>query len=415
VGVLLRWIALACFSVGVCFVVWQGWFSAVRSPEELLDGGLNAIRLRQWQEVKIAQAELENLGRKGEHAILEAQAALVTGDYEKSVSVARYAESVQPEMFRYAFAIEVESLYKAGQLGEAESVALEWLAVDPDEPVAHRWLAAIYYDLGAMNQAQRHLSTLIELRPEDASPRFLLGVIFQDYERFEDAIGVFQALLQLPGLDSPTRLDCEQRLATCLIHSNRFQDALTLLEKSDAAVSLAKRAECLVSLGQIDNARALAKQAQAMEPDSLLVLSVLGQIQMEDADYPAATRTLTKLVGLDPSEVQASFRLAQCLRLLGRTEDADQQLKEFEARQQMILKLSDLHLEAIKSPWDPAIRKQMADLFDQIGDAPKAAMWRKAEAHCRIAQMEPNQLIPAGKPSTGFPSASAESNHTAEF
>src|SRR5204863_9769317 len=78
--------------------------------------------------------------------------------------------------------------YHAGALIQARNCLQTLAEEQPHLPEPHRWLAAIHYDLGAMNDALGALDQLIRLRPDDFSPHHLLGQIFLDQERFAEAM-----------------------------------------------------------------------------------------------------------------------------------------------------------------------------------------------------------------------------------
>ncbi len=314
------------------------------------------------------------------------QQALINRDFEQALNLSLLAERAIPEFCDYTYAIRVESLYEIGQLGEAESLALHWLSLDPDQPVAHRWLGAIYYDLGAMEQARQHLSALIELRPTDPMPRYLLGLIFHDYELFGEAIDALRGLLSISEIPSEITEDAVVRLADSLMQMSRFQEALEMLEPmQDSAVALARSAECLLTLGNAEQARTKINQAFRKNSADITVLTVLSDIQMQDQEYAAAEVSLRSLLQLDAYHVRANHQLTQALRLQGRTEEADQQLKTFESCQQTMLQLADLHREAIQHPWDAERRDRIAELLTQIGRHDKAEMWHRAAESCRQA------------------------------
>ena len=88
--------------------------------------------------------------------------------------------SLQPEGEFRAPALQWtgECLYALGRLTEACFQQL--LQIHRDSTVAHRWLAAIYHDLGELNRSVKHLERLTQLAPEDHRPWRMMASIHRD-------------------------------------------------------------------------------------------------------------------------------------------------------------------------------------------------------------------------------------------
>jgi Flp pilus assembly protein TadD len=114
--------------------------------------------------------------------------------------------------------------------------------------------------MGAITGSLHHLQRTAKLDPSDHRPLRLLGLIYKDFERYEDAVPEYEEALRLdpnqPGWD-----ELRQELATCQIKLRRFRDALaTLGPCSQSASVLVMQAECLHALddsekGQGDSAK----------------------------------------------------------------------------------------------------------------------------------------------------------------
>lgn len=409
-----RWFIAAVALLMLLIATWQLMPGSQESSLELLQRGLHAIGRQDRDALYAVQHTLQKSGRRAERAILDAQQALINRDFTQALNLSVLAEQGLPEARDFTYAIRVEALYNFGQLGEAEGLALHWLSLDPDQPVAHRWLGAIYYDLGAMEQARRHLTALIDLQPTDPMPRYLLGLIFHDYEHFGEAVDALQGLLKLAVVPADIADDAVIRLADSLIQMSRFQEALELLKPmQDSAGAIARYAECLLTLGNSELARTQISEAFRKCPADLIVLTVLADIQMHDQEYAAAEDSLRSLLRLDAYNVRANHQLAQALRLQGRTEEANQQLKTFESCQKTMLELADLHRKAIQHPWDADRRDHIAELLTSIGRHEKADMWRRAAESCRQASspLQPSASIHV----RGSPDMSTASGSDREF
>ena len=77
---------------------------------------------------------------------------------------------------------------------------------------------------------------------------------------------------------------------------------------------------------------------------------------------------------------QAHFLLAQAYTLAGRPADAATAAARAEEIRLDVETATTLSQEAADKPWDPAVRHRLAAVFDRLGDAELAAMWRRAAA-----------------------------------
>ncbi len=394
------------------------WFvtSAKTSNSDLLVQGLKAIEIHNDTAIEQVREKLLKNGGKAERAILDAQIALSRSDFDEAISLSWLAESLLPSARAYTWPVQTESLYQLGRLSEAEDQAREWANAQPDHPAAHRWLASIYYDLGAMEQARTHLIRLIELRPGDHAARYLLGIVYHDYERFTEAAAAFEGLLNTPGAPASMARDSTLRLGDSLIRLHRYEEAVNRLRPlSDSAVAQANCAESLIALGRVEEARTFLDSAAAIDSAEIRVLDVQAQLQMQDRDYSSAEASLNALLAKEPGNVTARYALAQCLRALGKADDADRQLKQHAEYQQALITLADLHREAITKPWDPGTRDRIADLFQEIGDQEKEMAWRRAADVCRQAQTPVAAPVPRSSASSAMPQKSGSQPAVIEF
>src|SRR4029077_9904072 len=122
-----------------------------------------------------------------------------------------------------------------------------------------RWLAAVYYDLSANNAAIAELGIVTALRPQDYRPRQLLGQIYFDFEKFQDAARQYRKALELKP-PPELRSDFIRNLVRALVRSRDYEAALTVLEKEfdslpDDPWLLALASECNWSMGREQEAR----------------------------------------------------------------------------------------------------------------------------------------------------------------
>ena len=66
----------------------------------------------------------------------------------------------------------------------------------------------------------------------------------------------------------------------------------------------------------------------------------------------------------------------------GRKEDAARALARDAELRKDLDRITELSKEAMQKPWDPGVRRQLADVCDRMKKPELAAMWRKAAAAC---------------------------------
>jgi TolB-like protein/class 3 adenylate cyclase len=163
----------------------------------------------------------------------------------------------------------------AGDFREASLLVQRALDADPEDPIALRAAAVTVVIVrkdyqGGLDLVERSL----DIDSNSAASWGVRGWINVWAGEWKDALGDFEKGLRL----SPFDLWCPSYwvgMASCLIQANRFEEALRWARK---ALQRSPRwgtpyrsvATCLVLLGRLDEARAVAKEYLKLEPDFTL-------------------------------------------------------------------------------------------------------------------------------------------------
>ena len=273
-----------------------------------------------------------------------------------------------------------EALYQLKRFADAAVVAMKILELPSHGSQAHRWLGAIYYDLGSMNQAEFHLRKLAALEPQDYSPFHLLGQVHNDFERFPEAIEDYrQALKRNPSVEIIPKL--RLGLATAQAKSNDFHAALATLESDrlgDDIESQALLAECLWSVGRKSDSQRLLERIQAIDPDNTEVLWLEARFALEEGQTANAISALLKIVANDPFHDVALMELAASHRRLGNSAEADRYLARRKSARELFEKMVNLNTRAIREPLNADVREELADVCENLGKPDLATVWRDA-------------------------------------
>jgi tetratricopeptide (TPR) repeat protein len=270
------------------------------------------------------------------------------------------------------------ALYQLRRFYDSIGLLNQAIEADPRAVEAHRLLASAYYDLGLTRDAENHLLFTADLAPDDPRPHRLLGLMYKDFENYDDAIRAYEESLRRSAQQSDVE-EIRLELAECLVKQRRFEDALATLAPcppSDQRAVL--EAESLYNTGKSDEARRLLQQTAENSPGHLAALMLLGTIQMESGEGEAAAATLADAVTAHPKDYTARFKLVQAYRRLGKTELAEEHAAEAEKLKELRLEFSKLHETAAAEPQNAEVRCRLAVLAGQMDRPDLARVWYQA-------------------------------------
>lgn len=278
-----------------------------------------------------------------------------------------------------AAALQGECLINLGEVRGAEQVFLFVVSEDPRHVDAHRFLATIYYDQGDLLAAEAHLYAVAELDRNDARPHRLIGLIYKDFERFDDAVVAYEeSLRRNPQVAILPALRTE--LAECLLKKREYQRALELTEQIESEKALAVRAEALIGLDRRDQALLLLDEALVNHPGNSWLLRLRGEMFLLNDRAEDALKMLERAVAADSSDFRIRHQYALALERLGKSTEASVQHQKVKQIQALLTELTNLSKEAMGRPWDTGVRVRLAEICDQLGKPQMAAMWRNAAA-----------------------------------
>ena len=279
---------------------------------------------------------------------------------------------------------EAASRLRLYPLAERELNAV--LAATPDSVDAHRLLAAMTYDAGAIPAAIEHLEATARLAPADPRPKRLLGLIHNDYERYPEAVEHYEESLRRSP-DQADRNDVLVELAGSLVKLHRHREALATLDKLDKLDKLAGgddadllRAECLLAIGDRGAARGIVNRILETSPEDLGALRLEGSIDLEDGNPQGAVRPLERGVAKHPRDYLVRLKLAQAYAGAGREADADAARAEAERIRALRRTFADLHQEAWARPGDADVRRRLATMAADLDRPDLEQVWLEAAA-----------------------------------
>ncbi len=277
-----------------------------------------------------------------------------------------------------ASANAAKCFYQMGQYLNAIDAAHKALSRDSTAIDARRWLAAAYYDLGAVEHAVVELEQISREAQADPRPDRLLGLIAKDSEQYLSAIGHYRESLRRDP-KQPDREKILNELADSLIKQNLFEEAISILKDCQRSAGvLSLEAECQYALGDSAHAMNLLNQAIELDPKYVPAKLTKGKLLLDEGKADQALLFLKDAVRLDPYHRVTHLQLSQAFRQLGQTAQADKELQRSQEIKSREREFTDLHETAMLKPLDADVRFRLGELAGQLGKRDLSKMWLRA-------------------------------------
>ncbi len=369
----LIWPALA--SVALAAGPGRVWYAERHAGDRFYQSGLRAFEAGDLDGLHAAAEGLRLADGAGPRCrLLEGMVLLRSGRLFQAVEEFGFAKD-DPQTRLLAYTLSGEALYRAGRYRDALPVLRKAVELDPRATDAHRWLAALYYDIGAMTQATEELAKVAELDPTDPRPSRLRGLMYRDFELYQEAEIQYREALRR-GIGPPAVDEVRFELAECLLKLHRGEEAESVLAACPrSARRLALEAECRVTRGDRTAARRLAGEALALEPGHLAASLTVANLDLEANDPGSAVGVLEAAIAVQPKEYRLHYRLSHAYQRLGREAEARRHAELSRRLHDVLLQFAKLHQDAIAQPANAELRCQMGLLALELGKPDLARNW----------------------------------------
>ncbi|MEM1211494.1 MAG: tetratricopeptide repeat protein [Planctomycetota bacterium] len=223
-----------------------------------------------------------------------------------------------------------ESHFESGQLDIAQKHVNDATKIDPTNPKLYLMDGRIALERGQLERAMKLFTVSIQFDEENADPHHFQGVIYQRWQRYDEAFEAYGKAYTLER-DNPSHL---LAMAGVLVPLNRTQDGIAILEEQrtyfDQSASLRASLGHLYRLqGQHRQAVRAFEEAVTLQPENAKLREELALSQAAAGEHGEAAANL-RIVLEDPD---ARDRL-DLHRLLAQSQIADGQINA--ARQTLI-------------------------------------------------------------------------------
>ena len=359
------------------------WWYRTTRPDYRLRRGQEAARQGDFDLAEDLADRLEASGYAPKAHLLRATLALERNRPNDAVAAFNQIEDTETRL-------EAAGLYgewlvrRQLQPAEAERLFTFVLSERPDDLLAHRSLAAIYYDQGAWVASIMHLLKWTQLDDSDGRPYRFMGLIYKDMDQLTPAIPAYREALRRELKPDVTR-QVREELAECLVRQSLFDEALDVLRevgpRADVVPELvAVRGEALWGVGQVAEGEALVENALRKHPEMPELLRVRAKLFMAAQKADEAERLLRRLVERDPNDTASRHQLALACERLERREEAAAHRRIVDKVQKGMLAVTKMIEEVGEKPWDTALHKRLAEACRQMGREDLARRWDRSAA-----------------------------------
>ena len=215
-------------------------------------------------------------------------------------------------------------------LNSAESNLSEAVKLNPSFEAAVLALSELKIRKGSAAAAVDLLQPLIQQKPQDAQPYYLLAAAYVAQRNPTEAIAIYRRMTELfPTLPEPRLLLGTVQIA----QGNRAEAAATLEKAIEIDPKYLPATERLVDLDLADKQAAKAtSRIQAFlekNPNSAQAIAIRAKVRLAQQDTAGAEADLAKSIELDPKLEGSYLLLAQLYVATNRTQQAVEKLQQF--------------------------------------------------------------------------------------
>jgi Tfp pilus assembly protein PilF len=305
-----------------------------------------------------------------------ARAARKAGDFEETERLLRRCIDLGGD----AEAIYLEQLLvqvQRGRLSDAgPQLVSRVLQNHPDSVAILEVLTLAYIQTYQLPIALECLRRWLELEPDRPEAWLLQAYVFQRLQNPSEALASYRRAVEL----DPNNDDAQLELAGQLARANEVEAALAQFEflrqkQGDTPAVLKGLAYCRRAMNQPDEARRLLQAVLIEHPQDWRALAERGRLALEYESAPEAEKWLRQAAAIAPHEGDVTYSFCQCLKRLGKHQEAAEVLAEHERVEKDLAHMADLSRDIAVSPHDPALRCEAGLLLLRNGLESEGLRW----------------------------------------
>jgi tetratricopeptide (TPR) repeat protein len=169
------------------------------------------------------------------------------------------------------------------------------------------------YDQGDYTRATLEFKNAIQIDPEFARGRYMLGMAYMKQKDFRKAYGSFKKAIDL----APDLFEAQTAMGRILLMAKKLQPALNqanlvLKKRPNYYEALMLKASCLIIQKKDKQASDILVALIKSNPDKSAAYLVFAQVKIRQKNIQAAIETLKQLLAIDKNNRPAILMLASC-------------------------------------------------------------------------------------------------------
>jgi len=253
--------------------------------------------------------------------------------------------------------------------GEIDKAAGLFTAIAKDVPTndaAHYYLALCHVSKNNIEEAELHLLKAVELDSSNFWYRQRLAALYAATERTDQAIEMYESMIK----DFPKRTDLYYSLVDLYTSSNKFDEALDVLDKIDTIAGKSEstamvRFQILGHTGHQPEAYAYLESFNE-EYSSPQVLAVLGDYQLSLFNDSTALALYDESLALAPGYAPAMLGKAETYRMTRRYQEFFDSMTEFVSEKEIAVEGKAEYLNMLIQRSDLKFANKYRDQLEEL-------------------------------------------------
>jgi tetratricopeptide (TPR) repeat protein len=270
-------------------------YGTKRAADAVRDGSIEAA-------IEQLQAAIELAPERSEPHRVLGMVSLADEQYDRAIDELKKALSLNAGDERVRLAL-ADALVRTEQFDAAEQSLRETIARLPESGRAHYSLARLFQRQGKQPEALKEFQAAVAFNPLIGLNGIYqtMGALAAARQNFDAALDAYSQRVEV----QPNAADAHQELGDTYARVSRTDEAL---------------AEFAVAL--------------SIDPNRASAYASLSQIYLRQGQYDVAVTAARRSLDIDPAQQQTRYALGTALMRLGRAEEGEKELKEFERLQQ---------------------------------------------------------------------------------
>ena len=226
----------------------------------------------------------------------------------------------------------------------------------------------------------------IDVCPEDPLPHFMIGQMMDDTKQLDRAEPQYRAALEL----DPAYHAAALALADLLAIRSNYSQALEFYHhaadgQTERLLALVGEANCLRHLGRTNEAKTLLAKVIADDAEMPTANLELAQLDIAEGNFEQALGRLEPLAAKVPRNTDVQLALANVLNIVGRSDEAREQLKAATNAKSELSRIQGLMVAVWTDPGDPECRHKLGRIYLNFGSQSKGLDWLH-----KVVSLDPN-------------------------